>query len=291
MTQAQRRVKVWRPQGFEGVEVEIFENVRDYIDPKSVLDEYHFNVNFRGQARVTYGGTRHDLRYRYPLVMVQQPGEVYEADARGEAMSGWNLCLFESGMHRVMAALELPGPLPHFRDMLVPASLNGPLAERLGDAIAAFDLPATRLERESKVLSVLHLLLSTCGDTSTTERQAGREHRAVVQVKETLHAHFDTEVSLEFLAQLTGLSQGYLIRTFKLEVGVTPHAYQLALRVERAKTLLASGVDVAQVAFEMGFVDQSHLNRVFKKYVQTTPGRFRCDSLSDNVKTQPVHGL
>ena len=281
MTPAQRRVKVWRPQGFEGVEVEIFENVQNYVDPKSVLDEYHFNVNFRGQARVTYAGARHDLRYHYPLVMVQQPGELYAADARGEAMSGWNLCLYENGMRRVMEALELPEPLPHFREMLVPASLNGLLAARLGDAIAAFDLPATRLERESKLLSVLHLLLSTCGDTSTTERQAGREHRAVGQVKETLNAHFATEVSLEFLAQLTGLSQGYLIRTFKLEVGVTPHAYQLALRVERAKTLLASGVDVAQVAFEMGFVDQSHLNHVFRKYVQTTPGRFRQDSLGD----------
>lgn len=281
MTPEQRRVKVWRPQGFEGVEVEIFENVRDYIDPKSVLGEYHFNVNFRGQARVTYAGARHDLRFHYPLVMVQHPGEVYAADARGEAMSGWNLCLFDTGMNRVMEALELPGSLPHFRDMLVPTSLNGLLAERLGDAIAAFDLPATRLERESKALSVLHLLLGTCGDSPITERQAGREHRAVGRVKETLHAHFDTEVSLEFLAQLTGLSQGYLIRTFKLAVGVTPHAYQLALRVERAKTLLASGVDISQVAFEMGFVDQSHLNRVFRKFVQTTPGRFQQDSTGE----------
>ena len=277
------RVKVWRPDGMEGIEVEIFEQTRNYLDPKTVLDEYHFNVNFAGQARVTYAGARHRFHYTKPLVMMQQPGKVYAADASGEALSGWNLGLSESGMRKVMEALELRGPLPYFPGLLVPETLNDSLAEQLAETIRTFDLPATRLERESKLLGVVRTFLNHCAATPLAERQPGREHRAVQQIKAALREYVTGEVGLESLAELTGLSQGYLLRTFKREVGVTPHVYQTTLRIEQAKGLLASGVAISQVAFETGFVDQSHLHRVFKKYVQTTPGRFQRDSTIENL--------
>ena len=282
----QARVKVWRPDGVAGVEIEIFEQTRGYLDPKTVLDEYHFNVNFAGQARVTYAGARHRFHYTKPLVMVQQPNEVYAADARGEALSGWNLCLHESGMRKVMEALELRDPLPHFPELLVPETINDTLAKQLGETIRAFDLPATRLERESKLLGVMQTFLNHCAGAPLAERRVRQEHRAVQQVEALLHEHFRVEVGLESLAELTGLSRGYLLRTFRDEVGVTPHVYQSVLRIDHAKGSLASGIAISQVAFETGFVDQSHLNRVFKKYVQTTPGRFQRDSLGSGVQTR-----
>lgn len=272
------RIKVWRPQGFAGVEVEIFENAQGYVDPKTVLDEYHFNVTFRGSAQVMYAGARHRFRYTYPLAMVQQPGEAYAMDARGEALSGWSLSLRQEGLQHLGEALALP--LPRFPEMLTPAASNTVLANQLKVTIEAFDLPATQLERESNLLDMVELFSNHCADSSTSERRPGREHRAVRQTREVLHAHFADEVSIETLAQRVGFSQGYLLRAFKHEVGVTPHAYQIALRVDCAKDLLASGVDISQVAAETGFHDQSHLTRTFKKYVQTTPGRFRLDTLA-----------
>jgi AraC-like DNA-binding protein len=53
-----------------------------------------------------------------------------------------------------------------------------------------------------------------------------------------------------------------------------PHAFQLQLRVDRAKTLLARGLDIAAVAQRTGFADQSHFTRVFRRSVGVTPGRF-----------------
>ena len=243
-----------------------------------MLDEYHFNVTFRGSARVTYAGARHRFRYTYPLAMVQQPGEVYAMDARGEALSGWSLSLRQEGLQHLGEALALP--TPHFPEMLAPAASNTVLANQLKATIEAFDLPSTQLERESNLLDMVELFSNHCADSHTSERRPRREHRAVRQTREVLHAHFADEVSIETLAQRVGFSQGYLLRAFKREVGVTPHAYQIALRVDRAKDLLATGVDISQVALETGFHDQSHLTRTFKKYVQTTPGRFRLDTLA-----------
>ncbi len=50
------------------------------------------------------------------------------------------------------------------------------------------------------------------------------------------------------------------------------HQYLLNLRIEQARVLLRRGVPPAEVAASVGFADQSHLNRHFKRYVGSTPG-------------------
>ena len=53
-----------------------------------------------------------------------------------------------------------------------------------------------------------------------------------------------------------------------------PHAYQIQLRILRAKQLLAEGVRPSEVASLAGFCDQSLLNRHFRRIAGTTPGRY-----------------
>jgi hypothetical protein len=55
---------------------------------------------------------------------------------------------------------------------------------------------------------------------------------------------------------------------------MTPHAYQLQIRVRRAKTLLLAGTPIAQAAGEAGFWDQAHLTRHFKRTIGVTPARY-----------------
>jgi len=58
---------------------------------------------------------------------------------------------------------------------------------------------------------------------------------------------------------------------------MTPHAYQLQVRVRRAKALLLAGHPIAQAATEAGFWDQSHLTRHFKRTIGVTPARYIAD--------------
>ena len=80
------------------------------------------------------------------------------------------------------------------------------------------------------------------------------------------------------LAAVAGLSRFELARTFRAQVGLPPHAFQLDLRVRRARALLAGGEPPAAVAAACGFADQSHLHRVFKRAVGVTPGRYAASS-------------
>src|SRR5205823_3192189 len=90
-----------------------------------------------------------------------------------------------------------------------------------------------------------------------------------------LHDEPGASVTLQELAGLEGLSRFQLLRAFVRQLGATPHAYQMQLRVRLARRMLAAGDPPASVAAEAGFSDQSHLNRVFRRQVGISPGRYR----------------
>lgn len=87
----------------------------------------------------------------------------------------------------------------------------------------------------------------------------------------------ETSLSLQDLADAVGLSRYHFARRFREATGRTPHEYVMHKRVEAAKGMLARQrwLSLAQVAAACGFSDQSHLTRVFRAHVGTTPGRFR----------------
>src|SRR3954469_23813961 len=81
-------------------------------------------------------------------------------------------------------------------------------------------------------------------------------------------------LELETLAQRAGLSRFHALRAFKRRYGLPPHAYQLCLRISRARCMLLAGAPAADVAVQCGFVDQSHFNRHFKRLVGMTPMQY-----------------
>jgi AraC family transcriptional regulator len=71
------------------------------------------------------------------------------------------------------------------------------------------------------------------------------------------------------------MSPHYFSRLFKKTTGFTPHQYVINCRIEKAKDLLKKGkLSIAEIAKEVGFVDQSHLHRYFKRKVGITPKSF-----------------
>jgi AraC-like DNA-binding protein len=58
------------------------------------------------------------------------------------------------------------------------------------------------------------------------------------------------------------------------ELGITPHALLVRIRLWRAVARLAGGVPIASVAAAVGFTDQAHFTRRFKRAYGCTPARF-----------------
>ncbi|MER3435560.1 MAG: AraC family transcriptional regulator [Leptolyngbya sp. ERB_1_1] len=91
-------------------------------------------------------------------------------------------------------------------------------------------------------------------------------------VVDYIHAHLDQDLSLGELAAIAKMSPHYFSQLFKQATGVTPHQFVIRARVERAKEFLIVGkLSIAEVAKQVGFVDQSHLHRHCKKLLGVTP--------------------
>ena len=89
-----------------------------------------------------------------------------------------------------------------------------------------------------------------------------------------IHENHAEPIRLRHLMQMTDCTVFQIIRAFRRELGVTPHAYLIAVRTERAASLLLRGGSIAETAAEAGFADQSHLARHLKKRYGATPREF-----------------
>ncbi|WP_317663771.1 AraC family transcriptional regulator [Pseudomonas sp. KU43P] len=103
------------------------------------------------------------------------------------------------------------------------------------------------------------------------------------RARDYLHAHMDQDISLDDLAQACAVDRFRLTRAFKAAFGLAPHAYLIQLRLARARHLLAQGQTPSEVAMALGFADQSHLGRWFRRAYQLTPANYRrrCSNLPD----------
>lgn len=132
---------------------------------------------------------------------------------------------------------------------------------------------ALALERELALLAGVIAVASEFGGVQRRD-PAAPEHRAVRRAREYLHAHPTDPITLRDLADVAGLSMYRLARTFRAQVGMPPHAYQVQLRVLTAKRLLSAGHSIGATAAACGFYDQAHLTNQFKRHTGVTPGAF-----------------
>jgi AraC-like DNA-binding protein len=98
--------------------------------------------------------------------------------------------------------------------------------------------------------------------------------RTVNRAVAFLQAHACGPISLEDASRATGVGLFHLIRLFKRHLGLTPYAYLTQIRIARSRELLRVGKPAAQVALDVGFADQAHFTKRFKKLTGTTPALY-----------------
>lgn len=103
----------------------------------------------------------------------------------------------------------------------------------------------------------------------------GRETGPIARVLAAIDERHGEDLRLADLAAIAGLSTHHLIRAFRRETGLTPHAHLVGVRVRRARDLLRAGEMPAEVASAVGFADQAHLTRAFKARIGVPPGAYR----------------
>jgi len=99
----------------------------------------------------------------------------------------------------------------------------------------------------------------------------------LTRVRERMHDEMAERLTVEDLAEVARLGRFQLLRAFSRRFGLPPSDYLRTIRLEAAKRRLAAGEAPADVAAAVGFVDQPHLTRLFKRAYGVTPGAYRGD--------------
>jgi AraC family transcriptional regulator len=96
------------------------------------------------------------------------------------------------------------------------------------------------------------------------------------KVLELLRSDFHQSLTIKYIAKEIGINPIQLSRTFRKCMRLSIAEYKSRLRVEFAsEQLRCTSKDLRDVAMKAGFADQSHLTRLFKRFVGTTPAAYR----------------
>jgi len=93
-------------------------------------------------------------------------------------------------------------------------------------------------------------------------------------IKNAIIGNPEMELSIADMSQRVNISSYHLIRKFSSENGLTPHKFQMQCRIRKAQELLREGYRVIEVAQMVGFCDQSHMDRVFRKQLGISPEEY-----------------
>lgn len=94
-------------------------------------------------------------------------------------------------------------------------------------------------------------------------------------LKEYIHDNLGNKLLLAEMSRLCFTSPFHLLRIFTKFTGITLYQFILVRRIEKAKELLKARQSIHDVTFQMGFSDQSHFTRSFKKMVGLTPRQYQ----------------
>lgn len=96
-------------------------------------------------------------------------------------------------------------------------------------------------------------------------------HKAVNHVR----GNYDKKITLEEMAGQVYLSPSYFSKVFKAEMGMSFGSYLNAVRIEKSKKLLMTGLRLVEVATMVGFEDQSYFTKVFKRVTGISPNKYK----------------
>jgi AraC-like DNA-binding protein len=140
-------------------------------------------------------------------------------------------------------------------------SLHGMLADPDADLAAETALADVRSRIRAHLGARPETLFDRPGDVASDLRDLLDEHHA-------------DRITLAEAGRILHASPAHLERCFSRTFGIAPHRYVLARRIDAARRRLLQGEPVAEVAAGVGFHDQAHLTRHFRRHVGTTPASY-----------------
>lgn len=253
-------VRAWKP-AVAGVHEVFHARFVDYAYPPHVHDAWTVLL-------VDDGWIRYDLEARArgaggERVTILPPNVVHD----GRAAGGGGFRKRVLYLATEVLDERLVGPAVDRPDLAEPA-----LRRAVHALHRALGHPDDALEAEARLAVVGERLRAHLGER--LEAADRPPARLAGELRDLLDARVFEPTTLAQAGSAVGASPAHLVRSFTRTFGIAPHQYVLARRIDAARRRLLAGEPIARVAASVGFYDQAHLTRQFKRQVGTPPGRY-----------------
>jgi len=283
----QDSTKIWSVPHLDGLSL-LRANFVTYSFARHMHDDYFvIGMVEAGMQKFAY---RRDQYVTPPTgIIVINPGEPHTGEAAIETGFRYR-ALYPSLnlMQHITSEIKgHPHDLPFF---LQPVIHDRALFTAIYQMHTVLEAAASTLEHESRFLWALAQLITRHADANLSLPPIGRERIEIQRVRRFLEEHYAEDIKLDELAQVVHWNPFYLLRVFRKEIGLPPHAYLENVRVRQAQYRLREGMPLVQVAYETGFSSQSHFNRSFKRFIGVTPGQYakQVNILKDETDPNPL---
>ena len=244
----------------------LFENVKLSNDnfTKHYHDTYTIGLTYKGVLK-SFNTYQSYNSYEYS-VRINNPGEVHSGESKQ-----WSHVNFYPTIELVSNIYEqifYEKRIPIFQRHIIE---NRNLFMKLHNFFTVYFQDKNSMVIETLLIDALSELI-LCNTIYTKSYKKIFEDKKIVDTTyEYIKDSIDTNFTLDNLAKNVNLSKYHFLRLFKKEFGLTPHAFIINERLNQANNLIKQGFSISEASIKVGFNDQSHFGRNFKKYFGYSP--------------------
>ncbi|WP_318153365.1 AraC family transcriptional regulator [Halomonas sp. ML-15] len=232
-------------------------------------DQYGIGVILRGAQKSLSG--RGTVEATAGDIITVNPGEVHDGTPLGDNGRAWRMLYFDPAS---LAGTidDVTDGVTNNRELSHPA-MRDPLSSARFCALFRAITDPQGGHSDIEIRENLLLLLARLIEPGRAQPVRGVPI-GIEQARTRIDDDPATSLTLLDLADIAGVSQFQLVRGFSKATGLTPHAYLVQRRLQRARRLIAAGASLTDAAQRSGFADQSHMTRLFVRAYAISPGLY-----------------
>ena len=244
----------------------LFENIKHLNESfsKHYHDSYTVGLTYDGVLK-TYTSNKSLDFYKYS-VRVNNPNDVHSGTSYH-----WSHNNFYPTIELLSDLYEqifFEKKIPFFENFIINDKI---LFLKLHSFFDSFFKKDDDMIIESKLIDSLSYLIINFTSYTKSSEEIFDNKIVLKKSLELINDCIDENISLDKLALNCNLSKYHFLRVFKKEMGLTPHSFIINERLNRANNLIQKGLTISEASLKVGFNDQSHFSRNFKKYFGYTP--------------------
>lgn len=245
-----------------------FENIKtlDKSFSKHFHDTYTLGITYDGFFK-SHNLTKEFYFYK-ESIRINNPGDIHSGQSSSWTHANFypTVELLSSIYYEIYEEYKTPYFINHIIE-------DPTLFLKLHDFFFAYFNNLDTLEIETKLHNALSYLIINYTSYNKKLNTIFDDKKIVKLTYEYIKDSLDTKFTLDELALNSNLSKYHFLRVFKKEFGLTPHNFIINQRVNKAFELIKNGTKISQACLDVGFNDQSHFTRNFKRLYGYTPSK------------------